>query len=468
MGRGFGIILPSSHKDKKQKKDMKQTFFKGTVMGSMILSFVLCANVASATNVREGDLLGIPSSDSRTLQTSTEKNKGKTSMKGYDKIADIPGLKDQILKWHEDLHRKPETALREVNTSRYIATELKEMGYEVHEGVGKTGVVAVLKVGDGKKSIGLRADFDALPIQEVNDLPYKSEIDGCAHLCGHDSHTAMLLGAAKYLIETKNFSGTLNLIFQPAEETMEGGDAMIQDGLFDRFRMDAIYGMHNGPSLPLGKFLFGKGNMMASVDNWEIVFTGKGGHGSAPENTIDPVVAGSSFVMALQTIVSRNVSPLDKCVVSVGAFNSGNAANVIPETAVLRLSIRNMEPKTREMVLAKVRHIAETQAGSFGCKVEIIESHPGAVLTNDDKCTDYVIDVAKRTFGAENVLISDHPSMGSEDFAFMLREKPGSYFFIGNGVDSHSLHHPEYVTNQEILPIGANMWVALVEDYLKK
>lgn len=429
----------------------------------LVLALSSVASVANANDmIKSGNTVQAP--QSMLSQSSEKTNK---EMNKYDKIATIAGLKEQILEWHEHMHRNPETALQEVNTSRYIADQLKEMGYEVHEGIGKTGVVAVLKVGDGKKCIGLRADFDALPIQEDNDLPYKSEVPGCAHLCGHDGHTAMLLGAAKYLSLTKNFSGTLTLVFQPAEETMEGGDAMIKDGLFEKFPMDAIYGMHNGPSVPLGTFLFGKGNMMASVDNWEIVFTGKGGHGSAPENAIDPIVAGSSFVMALQTIVSRNVSPLDKCVVSVGAFNSGSAANVIPETATLKLSIRNMNPKTREMVLDKIKHLAKTQAESFGCTYDIHENHPGAVLTNDDDCTDYVIDVAKRTFGPENVMISDHPSMGSEDFAFMLQEKRGSYFFIGNGVDSQSLHHPQYVTNQEILPIGANMWVALVEDYLK-
>lgn len=447
---------------------MKRAFLGKVVMVGVILSLSLYSNVGSATNIERETAPGVSKPATLTLPISSDNRKEQTSMKRYDKVNSIPGLKEQIRKWHEDLHRIPETALQEVNTSRYIAQALKDMGYEVHEGIGKTGIVAVLKVGNGKKSIGLRADFDALPIQEVNDLPYKSEKAGYAHLCGHDSHTAMLLGAAKYLMETKDFSGTLNLIFQPAEETMEGGDAMIRDGLFERFPMDAVYGMHNGPSLPVGKFLFGKGNMMASVDNWEIVFTGKGGHGSAPENAIDPVVAGSSFVMALQTIVSRNVSPLDKCVVTVGAFNAGNAANVIPESATLRLSIRNMKPETREMVLEKVRHIARTQAESFGCKAEIHESHPGAVLTNNDECTDYVMDVAARTFGSENVIVADHPSMGSEDFAFMLQQKPGSYFFIGNGVDSKSLHHPEYVTNQEILPMGANMWVALVEDYLKE
>lgn len=383
-----------------------------------------------------------------------------------DKVSLSPGLKDQIVQWQEDLHRFPETALEEVKTSRYIANILKDLGYEVHEHIGKTGIVAVMKVGYGTKSIGLRADFDALPIQEVNDLPYKSQTAGKAHLCGHDSHVAMLLGAAAYLAKTKNFSGTLNLVFQPAEETMEGGDAMIQDGLFDRFPMDAIYAMHNGPSLPVGKMLFGKGNFMAAVDNWEITLTGKGGHGSAPEAAVDPVVAGASLVMALQTIVSRNVSPLDSCVVTIGAFNAGSAGNAIPQTATLRLSIRSMKNETREMALNKIRLMTKAQADCYGCTYEIKESHSGAVLTNDSECIDYVIDVAKRTLGEDNVWVADHGTMGSEDFAFMLQKKRGAYFYIGNGA-SHPLHHPQYVVNQDILPIGANFWIALVEDYLK-
>lgn len=360
----------------------------------------------------------------------------------------------------------PETALEEYKTSRYIADLLRSFGYEVHENIGKTGIVAVMKVGKGNKSIGLRADFDALPIQEINNLPYKSQHDGKAHLCGHDTHTAMLLGAAKYLATTKNFSGTLNLIFQPAEETMEGGAAMIKDGLFEKFPMDAVYAMHNAPNVPLGAMLFGKGNMMAAVDNWEITLTGKGGHGSAPEHTVDPVVAGASLVMALQSIVSRNVSPFDKCVVSVGAFNAGSAANAIPSTATLRLSIRSMKEETRKMVLDRIRQITKAQAESYGCTYEIKESHPGAVLTNDSECTDYVVNVARRVLGDQNVLVVDEGSMGSEDFAFMLHEKSGSYFFIGNG-PSESLHHPKFIANQQMLPIGANVWIALVEDYLK-
>lgn len=384
-------------------------------------------------------------------------------------IKTIPGvqaLHQQMKEWQEHLHRNPETAMEEVESAKFLAEELNKMGYQVTEGVGKTGLVAQMKLGDGTKSIGIRADFDALPIQEVNDLPYKSEIEGKSHLCGHDGHTAMLLGAAKYLAETKNFNGTLNLFFQPAEEAMEGGPAMVADGLFERFPVDMVFAMHNMPGLELGKLYFREGEMMAAVDNWEIVLTGKGSHGSMPELCIDPVVAGSSLVMALQTIVSRNLSPWHSSVVSVGAFLAGSAANIIPQTAVLRLSIRNMNPEDRKMVLDKIRHITKTQAESFGCTYEIHEGQPGAVLVNDPEATQYAAEVARKTFGEENVILPGVPYMGSEDFAFMLQKQRGTYLMVGNG-DTPMVHHPQYVLNQEIFPIGASMWVALVEDYLK-
>ncbi|MEJ5962857.1 amidohydrolase [Pedobacter immunditicola] len=257
-------------------------------------------------------------------------------------------LHEEMKVWMNHLHQYPELALQETETAKFIAEKVKSFGFDVVENVGKTGIVASLSLGESKKSIGLRADFDALPIQEVNDLPYKSKVTGKSHLCGHDGHTAMLLAAGKYLSQTKNFNGTVRLIFQPAEETMEGGPAMIQDGLFERFPVDAVYGMHNMPGLEKGKFYFREGEMMAAVDNWEIELTGKGSHGSMPELGIDPIVCGSSLVMALQTIVSRNVSPWQNSVITVGAFLSGNVGNAVPQNAILRLSIRNMDPELRE------------------------------------------------------------------------------------------------------------------------
>lgn len=379
----------------------------------------------------------------------------------------IQTTKDTLVSWMNHMHQMPELAMCETETAKFIVEKLKEIGdWEIVEGVGKTGIVATLKVGDSPKTIGLRADFDALPIVEDNDLSYKSKVEGKSHLCGHDAHTTMLLGAAKYLAETKNFNGTVRLFFQPGEETMEGAPAMIADGLFERFPVDSVYGMHNMPGLELGKFYFNTGKFMAAVDNWEIELTGKGSHGSMPELGIDPIVCGSSLVMALQTIVSRNLSPWHTSVVNVGAFQSGIAGNAVPQTAILRLSIRNMDPEDRVMVLDKIRKITKAQAEAFNCGYEIREGIPGTVLVNSDEETHWASNVAKETFGEENVYTDAHPYMGSEDFAFMLEKKQGTYCMVGNG-DSYMVHHPKYIFNQELLPIGARYWVALVENYLK-
>ena len=282
-------------------------------------------------------------------------------------VKEFEGRLETIKGWRHHLHKHPELSFEEAKTARYIADLVKSWGYEVVEGIGKYGVVASLTAGSGKKSIGLRADTDALPIQEDNDLPYKSDVPGVAHLCGHDGHSTMLLAAGEYLARTRNFNGTVRLIFQPAEEIMGGGPAMIEDGLFERWPVDAVFGMHNMPGLELGKLHFRDGAMMAAVDNWEIELTGKGSHGSMPELSIDPVVAGSSLVMALQTIVSRNMSPHNSAVVTVGAFLSGNAGNVIAQSAILRLSIRTTTPEDRKLVLGKVQSITKAQAESFGC-----------------------------------------------------------------------------------------------------
>ncbi|MCC2590247.1 M20 aminoacylase family protein [Chryseobacterium sp. MFBS3-17] len=369
--------------------------------------------------------------------------------------------------WMEAMHRQPELSMNEEKTSAYIAETLKSFGaFEVSEGIGQYGIVASLKVGNSNKSIGIRADFDALPIQEDNDLPYKSELAGKSHLCGHDGHTTMLLAAAKYLAETQNFDGTVRLIFQPGEETMQGGPAMIADGLFEKFPVDAVYAMHNIPGLPVGKFHFREGPTMSAVDNWEIELTGKGGHGSMPELAVDPLVCGAAVVMALQTIVSRNVSPWKQTVVNVGSFQSGNAGNVVPQNAVLKLSIRNMDNEVRKMVLDKIRSITRAQAESFGCTWEIREGIPGTVLVNTAKETEWAATVAEEVFGSENVIRNTEPMMSSEDFAFMLEQRPGSYCMLGNG-EGFMVHHPKYVFNQDILPVGAAYWVSLVENYLK-
>ena len=369
--------------------------------------------------------------------------------------------------WRHHLHKHPELSLEESKTAKYIADLVRAWGYDVVEGVGKHGVVASLTAGNGTRSIGLRADTDALPIQEDNSLPYKSEVAGVAHLCGHDGHTAMLLAAGEYLARSRKFNGTVRLIFQPAEEIMAGGPAMIEDGLFERWPVDAVFGMHNMPGLELGRLHFRDAAMMAAVDNWEIELTGKGSHGSMPELSIDPVVAGSSLVMALQTIVSRNVSPHNSAVVTVGAFLSGNAGNVIAQSAILRLSIRTTTPEDRTLVLARVQSISMAQAESFGCTCEIREGVPGAVLVNDPAETAKAAAIARLAFGEQAVMYPGPSYLGSEDFAFMLQKKQGTYCLLGNG-DTPMVHHPQYVFNDDILPVGAAYWVALTEQYLRE
>lgn len=382
-------------------------------------------------------------------------------------VQELEGQLGTIKTWRHHLHQHPELSFEETETARYITGLVKSWGYEVVEGVGKKGIVASLSAGTGTKAIGLRADTDALPIQEDNDLPYKSSVPGVAHLCGHDGHSTMLLAAGEYLARTRRFNGTVRLIFQPAEEIMGGGPAMIEDGLFERWPVDAVFGMHNMPGLERGKFHFRDGPMMAAVDNWEIELTGKGSHGSMPELSIDPVVAGSALVMALQTIVSRNVSPHNSAVVTAGAFIAGSAGNVIAQSAILRLSIRTNTPEDRELVLGKVRSITKAQAESFGCTYDIREGVAGAVLVNDPAETAKAAAIAREAFGDEAVMYPGPSYLGSEDFAFMLQKKQGTYCLLGNG-ETAMVHHPKYVFDDAILPIGAAYWVTLTEHYLRE
>ncbi|MGV8073776.1 MAG: M20 aminoacylase family protein [Syntrophobacteraceae bacterium] len=371
----------------------------------------------------------------------------------------------RMMEWRHHLHRHPELGFEEIESAKYISGLLQSWGYEVAAGVGKTGVVATLTRGSGKKAIGLRADMDALPVSEQTGGEYCSTVPGKMHACGHDGHTAMLLGAAAYLAENGKFNGNVRLIFQPAEETMGGARAMMEDGLFERFPVDAVFGMHNIPGLTQGKMFFKPGPIMASADSWEITLKGKGGHGASPELSIDPVVAGCATVMALQTIVSRNVSPLQSAVVSVGAFHAGDADNVIPEKAVLRLSIRAITPEVRELVLGKIRRTVASQAESFGVTYNIAERPSCAVLVNDPEQTDRAIQVARSLLGEENVNPDGPFFMGSEDFALMARKRPASYCMIGNG-NSAQIHHPEYDFDDRNLIIGAAFWAALTEGCL--
>ncbi len=382
-------------------------------------------------------------------------------------VTDMKADFDTMKGWFEHMHRTPELSMQEEKTAKYIEDTLRSFdAYDIETGVGTHGIVASLKVGDSDRVIGLRADFDALPIQEVNDLEYKSQTPGVAHLCGHDGHTTMLLAAGKYLARTKNFNGTVRLIFQPAEETMQGAPAMIEDGLFDRFPVDSVFGMHNMPGLEKGKLIFTEGDVMAAVDNWEVEITGVGGHGAFPELAVDPIVAASSLVIALQTIVARNVAPSNSAVVTVGAFQSGEAGNVIADRAILRLSIRTTTPEDRETVLGNVRRLIAQQSESFGCTSQIREGVAGAVLTNDPEETRKAAKIARDAFGPDNVSEDGPTFLGSEDFAFMLQKRTGTYCFLGNG-DTKFVHHPEYVFDPDILPTGAAYWVALTEGYLR-
>jgi hippurate hydrolase len=362
------------------------------------------------------------------------------------------------------LHSEPELAYAEVKTSALVAGLLAGWGYEVTTGIGGTGVVGTLRQGPGERIIGIRADMDALPISEATGVPYASTVPGVMHACGHDGHTAILLAAGKALAASRSFSGTVRLIFQPAEENGGGARKMIDDGLFDRLPVDAVFGLHNWPGVPAGEFRFIDGPAMASVDMIVITIAGKGGHGARPQETIDPVVATASLIMALQTIVSRNVDPLDAAVVTVGSIHGGNVPNVIPDSIELKLTVRSFSQAVRGKVIARIKALAEAQAQSFGAvaKVETPRGYP--VLVNHAAENDFARRVALRHLGEDKVGTL-RPISASEDFAFMLEQRPGAYLFVGNG-PSADLHSPNYNFNDDILPIAARYWVALVEDYL--
>jgi len=366
------------------------------------------------------------------------------------------------------LHQHPELGLSEFTTSDYIAAKLEEFGYAVTRGLGKTGIVATLKNGSSDRSVGIRADIDALPIEEETGADYASLNKGVMHACGHDGHTAMLLGAAKILAQRKNFDGTLNLIFQPAEENFGGARLMMEDGLFDRFPCDAVFGLHNDPGLPFGKIFVKEGPIMAAVDECRIVVNGRGGHGAEPQDAADPIVAGASIIMALQTVVSRNIHPLDPAVVTVGAFNAGIASNVIPERAEMVITIRSFDPAVRDKLEERIRGVAVGQAASYGMTATIEYTRGYDATVNHKAETDFVRDLAKKVVGPENLAEIERPMMGAEDFGYFLAERPGTYFFLGTARTKNDppLHHPKFDFNDDALPIGTNFWVELAEAYL--
>lgn len=369
------------------------------------------------------------------------------------------------------LHQNPEIGFEEHDTSDFVAQKLTEWGYEVERGLGKTGVVGRLKRGTGTRSIGIRADMDALPIDEKTGLEHASQRPGLMHACGHDGHTTMLLGAAKYLAEQGEFSGTLNLIFQPAEEGLGGAVKMMEDGLFDKYPCDAIFAMHNWPGLAQGHLMFRDGATMASSDYATITLTGIGGHGALPQHTADPIVAASSIVMALQTIVSRNADPREVSIVTVGAIHSGKANNVVPETATLEVSVRSLSREVRALLEERLKSIVHAQAESFNVKAHIDYRKGYTVLVNNSPETEFAREVGLALVGQGQVQLQGQAITGSEDFAFMLEEKPGCYFFLGNGapgeLGSCMVHNPAYDFNDANLPVGAAYWSMLTESYLQ-
>jgi hippurate hydrolase len=375
-------------------------------------------------------------------------------------------LAPAITEWRRDIHTHPEMIFDTHRTSALVAEKLRAFGCdEVAEGIGRTGVVGVIRGrqnGSGKV-IGLRADMDALPIEEATGLDYASRTPRTMHACGHDGHTAMLLGAAQYLAETRNFDGTAVVIFQPAEEGGGGGKEMVDDGMMERFGIDEVYGMHNMPGLPVGDFRFRPGPIMASSDEFEIEIAGRGSHAAQPHNAIDPVVAASQVVLALQTIASRNADPLKSVVVSVTIFETDSSAtNVIPERVTLRGTARTLDPEVRDLVERRMREIVEGVAAAHGAAGSLAYKRNYPVTVNSEAQTGFAARVAAEVVGAGRVDAEAPAVMGAEDFSFMLNARPGAFVFVGNG-DTAKLHHPKYDFNDELIPVGCSYWARLVE-----
>ena len=382
-----------------------------------------------------------------------------------NRIADLHG---EITAWRHDLHAHPELLYDVQRTAASVAEKLKAFGCdEVVPGLGRTGVVGVIHGRKGKsdKVIGLRADMDALPIEEATDLPYKSTVPGKMHACGHDGHTAMLLGAARYLAETRNFAGTAVVIFQPAEEGGAGGKAMLDDGLMERFGINEVYGMHNYPGMPLGQFGLRAGPLMAAADHLSIDIEGVGGHAARPQFSVDTVLVGAQIINNIQSVVSRNVDPLEAAVVSICLFQTGNTDNVIPQTAKLRGTARSLTPAVQDLLEKRLREVVEGTAKLHGAKVKFSYRRGYPVLKNHAAQTEFAASVAAGIAGKDKVNTALAPVMGAEDFSFMLNARPGAFIFVGNG-DSAGLHHPAYNFNDDVIPIGTSYWVKLVETAL--
>jgi hippurate hydrolase len=385
-------------------------------------------------------------------------------------IGDIHAFHDELKSIRHDLHAHPEIAFEEQRTSDLVAAKLTALGFEVHRGLAKTGVVGVLRNGAGKRAIGLRADMDALQIHERNAFAHRSQHAGKMHACGHDGHTTMLLGAAKYLAQHRNFDGTVNFIFQPAEENEGGARVMIEEGLFDRFPCDTVWGMHNWPGMDAGQFCVMPGPMMAGFDIFEITLTGRGAHAAMPHNGWDPIVAGSALVQALQTIVSRNTHPVEAGVVSVTQFHGGDTWNVIPNEVVIRGTTRSFKPEIQALIERRIGEICDGVAATYGCTVKFWYDRRYPPTVNSSPEAEIARSVLADLVGTQSVHTNLTPTMGAEDFAFMLQAKPGCYIWIGNGAGEGGcmLHNPGYDFNDEILPLGASYWVKLVERCLNR
>jgi len=384
-------------------------------------------------------------------------------------LDDIRAHEAEMVDIRRQIHANPELAYEENATADLVAERLTRWGYEVHRGLGGTGVVGTLRVGTGTRHIGLRADMDALPIAETSGKAWASKVFGKMHACGHDGHTAMLLSACRHLAATRNFDGILHAVFQPAEEGLAGARKMLEDGFLELFPCDAMFGMHNMPGLPEGRFQAVPGFAMASGDTCIITVKGTGGHGAIPQAAVDPVVVGASIVMALQTIVARNVPPLHTGIITVGAFLAGDAPNVIPGTAELRLTVRAMQPTVRDLLERRISELAQAQAASYGATAEVNYIRRYPVLNNTPEHTDFCKQLVRDWLGDDGLVTNPEPVTASEDFAFFLEKVPGCYINIGNGVGSVGgcmVHNAAYDFNDRVLSTGATYWVKLAETWL--
>ena len=387
-----------------------------------------------------------------------------------DVIKEIENFHEEITEWRRDIHKHPELKFEETRTSDFVATKLKEFGIDFHRGFAKTGVVGKICNGSGP-SIGLRADMDALPIKENNSFQHASINSGKMHACGHDGHTAMLLGAAKHLARTKNFKGTVNFIFQPAEEGGGGGEIMVKEGLFEKFPMDSVYGLHNWPSMAAGVFGVGAGPIMAAADLFDLTINGKGGHAAMPDQCIDPIFIASQVVSAIQSISSRQTHPLDSVVISITQISAGDTYNIIPDSVKMHGTVRSFLPETQNKTRLSMLKISEGICNSFGasCEFNYIKGYPATVNTTTE--TEISKKVIIDLLGKERIILNPTPSMGSEDFSYMLQARPGCYVWLGVGKENEKeggcmLHSSTYDFNDEVLPVGASYWVKLVESEL--